>query len=88
LSYYEVVQVQWDVRDARHYQFYRPGEEGECYLTVFVKPVKNGPGETFDRTQRAEERARQRPRRPGARRGRSYGSGSTIPRPSSQADCP
>jgi len=32
--------VQWDVRDARHYEFYRPGEEGEYYLTVFVKPLK------------------------------------------------
>jgi hypothetical protein len=33
LSYYEVA-VQWDVRDARHYEFYRPGDDGECYLTV------------------------------------------------------
>ena len=62
ITYYEVVQVQWDVRDARHYYLYRPGEDGEGYLTVFVRPVKNSPGEAFDRAQRAEEKARQRRR--------------------------
>lgn len=67
-TYYEVMQVQWDVRDARHYQFYRPGEEGEFYLTVFVRPVRNIPGEAFDRAQRAEEKARQRRREGTVRR--------------------
>lgn len=61
-SYYEVVQVQWDVRDRYHY-LYRPGEEGEGYLTVFLKPVKGGPGEALDRAELAEYRAKQRRRR-------------------------
>jgi hypothetical protein len=63
VSYYEIVQVLWDVRDARHYSLYRPGEEGECYLTVFVKPVKRSPGEAFDRANHAQEKPRQRRRR-------------------------
>jgi hypothetical protein len=60
-SYYEVVQVQWDVRD-RYQHLYRPGEEGEGYLTVFVTPVKKSLGEAFDRAERAEDRARQKRR--------------------------
>lgn len=63
ITYYEVVQVQWEVRDARHYQFYRPGEEGECYVTVFVKPVSGSPGELFDRAERASYREKERRRR-------------------------
>jgi hypothetical protein len=57
LSYYEVVQVLWDVR-ANYEYLYRPGAEGEGYLTVFVKPVKNSPGEVFDRAERREWRRR------------------------------
>lgn len=65
-SYYEVVQVQWDARD--NYQYlYSPGSEGEGYLTVFVKPVKKGPGETFDRAERAREKARWKRRRRASR---------------------
>jgi hypothetical protein len=61
-SYCKIVQVQRDVRD-RYQYLYRPGEERERYLTVFVKPVKNGLGEVFDRADRAERKARQRRRR-------------------------
>lgn len=63
VSYYEVVGVQWDVRDARHYYLYRPGDEGECYVTVFVKPVRGSPGEICDGAERAAHRARERRRR-------------------------
>jgi hypothetical protein len=62
-TYYEVVSVQWDVRDAPHYHLYRPGEEAECYLTVFLKPLAGGPGEVFDRAERAADRERERRRR-------------------------
>jgi hypothetical protein len=54
LSYYEVVQVQWDVRDLYQYM-YRPGDEAEDYLTIFLKPVKNSPGE-LDRANRGRAR--------------------------------
>lgn len=50
-SYYEVVQVQWDVRD-RYQYLYRPGEEGEGYLTVFLRPLKSSLGRAFDRKGR------------------------------------
>jgi hypothetical protein len=56
ITYYEVVQVQWDVRD-RYQYLYRPGDEGGGYLTVFVTRVKNGPAETFDRAERAQSTA-------------------------------
>jgi hypothetical protein len=54
-SYYEVVQVLWDVRDGYQY-LYRPGDEGEGYLTVFLKPVKNSPGEALDREEGRKRR--------------------------------
>ncbi len=38
-------------------------EEGECYLTVFVKPVKGSPGELFDRAELAAYREKERRRR-------------------------
>lgn len=61
-SYYEVVQqVQWDIRDRYQYR-YRPGEEAECYLTVFVKPMKKSIGELYDRLRDADERAKQKRR--------------------------
>lgn len=60
-TYYEVIQVQWDVRDRYHY-LYRPGEEGEGYLTVFLKRASGSPGEAFDRAERAADRAKQRRR--------------------------
>lgn len=66
-SYYEIVQVQWDVRHRYSYA-YRAGEEGEGYLTVFLRPVKGGPGEVFDRAEAAADRERERRRRRGGTR--------------------
>jgi hypothetical protein len=71
ITYYEVVQVQWDVRDARHYHMYIPGSEAEGYLTVFVKPVKGSPGELFDRAELAADRKKERRRRERAAAGRA-----------------
>jgi len=54
-TYYEVVQVLWDVRN-NYKHLYAPGEEGESYLTVFLRPVKNSPGELLDRAVRGRSR--------------------------------
>jgi len=54
-SYYEVVQVLWDAWNNYKY-LYAPGEEGESYLTVFLRPVKNSPAELLDRTRQGRPR--------------------------------
>jgi hypothetical protein len=66
-TYYEVIDVVWEVRDGPHYTLYRPGDEAEWTAMVFVKPVKNSLGQQFDRAQRAEWAAKRR-RRAAARR--------------------
>jgi hypothetical protein len=63
LGYYEVVQVLWDVRD-RYQYLYRPGDEGEGYLTVFLKPVKKSLVEQLDRAERHFARYRGSPGSP------------------------
>jgi hypothetical protein len=72
-SYYEVVNVLWDVRSNYNYM-YLPGEEAEPYLTVFVRPVKNSPGQEQDRAEHREWRRREARRR--ARKRRSSGRAS------------
>lgn len=67
LTYYEVANVLWDVRSNYNYM-YLPGEEGEGFLTVFLKPVKDCPGEQLDRAERQKQRQQESRRRARQRR--------------------